>query len=111
MNNKQKIFLAIDNEKLINELIALIDKNKYSLASYNSEIECIENLHKNPDILLIDYHLNNNTDVKEKKSVSVIEKIKENKLSTKVFMFSEKGSAKTYINIISKIFYSFAYRL
>lgn len=100
MTNKIIIFLAIDDDTLISELQPLIDKSKYRIESYNSEIECIQNLDLNPDILLIDYHFNNNLNTKEKNSVTIIEKIKEKKLDTKIFMFSERESAKLYLDII-----------
>ena len=100
MSDKITIFLAIDDDKLLNEIQPLINKDKFRIESYHSEVECIQNLDHKPDYLLIDYHLNNNSDQKEKKSVSVIESIKKLKLKTKIFMFSDRGSVKIYLAMI-----------
>ena len=102
MIDKLIIFLAIEDDQFVTELQLLIDSSKFIIERYKSDTECINNLHLKPDFLLIDYHLSNNLDIKDKRSVSVIEKIKENQLPTKVFMFSEKQSAKMYIKMLNK---------
>lgn len=100
MDDKITIFLAIDDDKLLNEIQPLINIDKFKIESYHSEVECIEHLDLKPEYLIIDYHLNNNSSQKEKNSVSVIESIKKKKLGTKIFMFSDRGSAKIYLNMI-----------
>lgn len=100
MSDKMTIFLAIDDNKLLDEIEPLINKNKFRIESYPSEVECIQHLDLKPEYLLIDYHLNNNSGQKEKNSVTVIESIKEKKLGTKIFMFSDRGTAKIYLDMI-----------
>ena len=102
MSDKQTIFLAIDDDELLTELKSLINLDKYTIKSYKTESECNDNLHLKPDIIFIDFLLNNQKDTKEKRSVEVIEKIKENKLGTRIFMFSDKESAKFYLSILDE---------
>ena len=102
MSDKQTIFLAIDDDELLAELKSLINLDKYTIKSYKTENECNDNLHLKPDVIFIDFLLNNQKDTKEKRSVEVIEKIKENKLGTKIFMFSDKESAKFYLSILDE---------
>ena len=102
MEDKLILFIASDDAELIAELTPLINASKYKIESYTSENECINHLDENPDILLIDYKMNYDLAEKEKKSVEVIEKIKEKKLDTKIFMFSDRESAKIYLSMLEE---------
>jgi len=100
MSEKSIIFLASNDDKLLSELEDLLDKNKYHIESFTSEVDCIKQLDKYPDIILIDYKLNYNAGQKEQNSVEIIENIKQKKLPTRIFMFSNKESARIYVDMI-----------
>lgn len=102
MADKLILFIASDDSELITQLVPLINSDKYKVESYTSETDCISHLDQEPDILLIDYLMSYNVDEKEKKSVEVIEKIKEKKLDTKVYMFSDRESAKMYLSFLNE---------
>ena len=45
MSDKQTIFLALDDDKLLAELKSLINSNKYTIKSYKTENELIRELY------------------------------------------------------------------
>lgn len=57
--NYKNIFIVDDNEMFTQMLSDhLLEKPKFKVSIFNTGEECIENLFKNPDLVILDYYLN-----------------------------------------------------
>ena len=92
MAMEKKIFIVEDDlfySKLLeNDLI----KNEVGLVeTFNSGEDFIKNLHKSPDIVLLDYNLGSML------GIDVLKEIKKINQNTKVIIISSQGSMKTAV--------------
>jgi DNA-binding NtrC family response regulator len=57
-NSKIKLFLVDDDAVFLNSLkIQFLNEADFDIETYNTGELCLENLDKNPDIIILDYHL------------------------------------------------------
>ncbi len=66
MNGKYNIFL-VDDDFIFLEMLkeSLIDNPDYNILPFQTGEECINHMHLNPDVIVLDYYLNSeNTDAK-----------------------------------------------
>lgn len=57
-SNKIRIFLVDDDVLFLKSLeLEFIEKNNYEVFTFNTGEACIEALHLDPDIIVLDYHL------------------------------------------------------
>jgi DNA-binding NtrC family response regulator len=56
---KIKVFIIDDDDLFLKSLVIQFNQNPiYEVETYPTGELCIENLHKNPDIIILDYYLN-----------------------------------------------------
>ena len=57
-NSKIKLFLVDDDTVFLNSLnIQFLNEADFDIETYNTGELCLENLDKNPDVIILDYHL------------------------------------------------------
>lgn len=57
-NSKIKLFLVDDDAVFLNSLkIQFLNEADFDIETYNTGELCLENLDKNPDVIILDYHL------------------------------------------------------
>jgi len=92
MSNRKLIFI-VDDDPFINTLVVKrLTSEEYKVEAFESGEDCIEAMHRNPDLVILDYLF-----VREEREfmngMQVFDKIKELKPNTPVIMLSgqEKG--------------------
>jgi two-component system OmpR family response regulator len=91
--NEQKLIFIVDDDPFINMLVVKrFTSDGYRLEAFAYGEECINSLHKNPDLIILDYYFVNN-EHKVMNGMEVFDKIKELKPEIPVIMLSgqEKG--------------------
>lgn len=70
---KTKIFL-VEDELIFQEMLSrfLVEKFGYQVETFSTGQECIQNLYKNPDIVLLDYNLLDQTGLEILKEIKSI---------------------------------------
>jgi len=83
-----KLIFFVDDEPMFINLLEYTFKcrNGYSVETFLNGEDCIEHLYKNPDLVVIDFFLNN--DITKLTSVDVVKTIKKNHPATKVIFLS-----------------------
>ena len=57
--NKIKLFLVDDDEVLLKALeIQFMHHSDFDIETFETGEECLKNLNKNPDVIILDYYLN-----------------------------------------------------
>ena len=80
-NQKPKVFI-VDDEALLSEMLTdylLNDHPNYEITSFLTGEECLKRIFENPDIVILDYHLNS----KEKEASNGMEILKDIKRHNK----------------------------
>ena len=58
-SKKIKVFIVDDDDLFLKTIVIQFNQNPiYEVETYPTGELCIENLHKNPDIIILDYYLN-----------------------------------------------------
>jgi CheY-like chemotaxis protein len=101
MSQKQ-IFVVDDNEmfaQMLHDHLSEIPKYKVSI--FNTGEECIKNLHLGPNLIILDYHLN---DVFKEAAngLEILESIKKESPQTHVIMLSSQEKYTVAAQTISK---------
>ena len=87
-NDKIKLFLVDDDALFLKMLeIEFLDTADFVIETYASGELCIENLDKNPDLIILDYHLNG-IDANAMNGLETLDKIKEFDTTIPVVMLS-----------------------
>lgn len=75
-DEKIKIFL-VDDDKIYLKLleIELLSQGDFDIATYATGESCIENLHRTPDVIVLDYHLDG-IDKTAMNGIETLDKIK-----------------------------------
>jgi len=91
--NNQKLIFVVDDDPIITMLVVKrFTSEGYNLEAFKYGEDCLKALHKNPDLIILDYFfVNNDADVMN--GMEVFDKIKELKPDAQVIMLSgqEKG--------------------
>lgn len=87
-DNKRYIFL-VDDEPIQNEMLKdyLSERFLYNLKVYDNGEAALKDMHLNPEIVVLDYHLNSH-DSNAKNGVEILKAIKDKHPSTQVIMLS-----------------------
>lgn len=104
IKEKTKIFI-VDDEPLLSEMLTdyLQEQNQgYRVKSFPTGEDCLKSLHKNPDAIVLDYHLNS----KEKDASNGIDILKEIKKQNKALPVIMLSSQKSYATATQTIMYS-----
>ncbi|WP_396192241.1 response regulator [Flavobacterium sp.] len=87
-NDKKKLFLVDDDALFLKMLeIEFLDTADFVIETYASGELCIENLDKNPDLIILDYHLDG-IDANAMNGLETLDKIKEFDTTIPVVMLS-----------------------
>lgn len=96
--NKRYIFL-VDDEPIQNEMLKdyLAERFLYNIKTYESGEEALKHMDLNPEIIVLDYHLNaHKPDAKN--GVDILKKIKEKYPETQVVMLSGQDKIEVAID-------------
>lgn len=98
MKNKIKIFLVDDDEVYLRLLeIQFLEQSQYEIESFTSGEQCIKNLSKEPDLIILDYLLNS-VDKDAMNGIKVLDKIKANNPHIPVVILSGQDQIDVAIN-------------
>jgi DNA-binding NarL/FixJ family response regulator len=102
-NNHPTIFI-VDDEPLLSEMLTdyLKEQNEgFNIQSFPTGEACLQSLHENPDIIILDYYLNS----KEKDAANGIDILKEIKKHNKTLPVIMLSSQKSYGTASQTIMY------
>lgn len=100
--NKKNIFVVDDSEMFSNMLRDHLSENPgYNVTVYSTGEECLKNLYLNPDIIILDFYLN---DVYKEAAdgLAILEQIKKQKSPAHVIMLSSQERYVIAAQTISK---------
>ena len=103
INNHPTVFI-VDDEPLLSEMLADYLKEQYSgftIATFPTGEACLQNLHLQPSIVVLDYYLNS----KEKDAANGIDILKEIKSRNKALPVIMLSSQKSYGTATQTILY------
>lgn len=96
--NKIKIFLVDDDALYLKSLeIEFLEQADFIIETYATGELCIKNLSRNPDIIILDYHLDG-IDKKAMNGMETLDKIKESNVDIPVIMLSSQDKIDVAIN-------------
>jgi two-component system, OmpR family, response regulator len=97
-NNKIKIFLVDDDIVFLKSLeIEFLEHTDFDIETYITGELCIENLAHNPDVIILDYHLDG-IDKTAMNGIETLDKIKNYDASISVVMLSSQDKIEVAIN-------------
>jgi two-component system OmpR family response regulator len=100
--SQKHIFVVDDNDMFATMLKDHLSKNPgYKISLFNTGEDCLKNLHQNPDLILLDYHLN---DVFKDAAngLAILEEIKSQKSPAHVIVMSSQTRYGIAAQTISK---------
>lgn len=96
-NDKIKLFLVDDDALFLKMLeIEFLDTADFVIETYASGELCIENLDKNPDLIILDYHLDG-IDADAMNGLETLDKIKEFDTTIPVVMLSAQDKIEVAV--------------
>ena len=89
MEKSGKLIFIVDDDKIILHLMEYVlqGKNGYNINSFLSGEECLQNMHLNPDLVVLDYILNT-FDKQAMDGIETLIKLKENNRDLPVIILS-----------------------
>ena len=101
---KGPYIFIVDDDPIYRELIKYeLEENNYSkIETYSVGKQCIENLHKMPDIILLDYCLDETMD-----GMEVLRKIKAHNPDIQVIMLSSQDKLKVAVDSMKRGVYDY----
>ena len=104
MNNTNPTIFIVDDEPLLTEMLSDYLKEQYAgftIKSFPTGEACLQSLHENPDVVVLDYYLNS----KEKNAANGIDILKEIKKQNKALPVIMLSSQKSYGTASQTIMY------
>jgi DNA-binding NtrC family response regulator len=96
--NKIKIFLVDDDALYLKSLeIELLEHADFSIETYATGELCVKNLAVNPDIIILDYHLDG-IDATAMNGLETLDKIKQSNADIPVIMLSSQDKIEVAVN-------------
>lgn len=96
--NKIKIFLVDDDALYLKSLeIELLEHADFSIETYATGELCVKNLGVNPDIIILDYHLDG-IDETAMNGLETLDKIKQSNADIPVIMLSSQDKIEVAVN-------------
>lgn len=96
--NKIKIFLVDDDALYLKSLeIEFLEHADFIIETYATGEHCLNNLSRNPDIIILDYHLDG-IDKTAMNGLETLDKIKESNTDIPVIMLSSQDKIEVAIN-------------
>jgi CheY-like chemotaxis protein len=101
--NKEKLIFVVDDDPIINRLvIKRFSGNGFRLDSFENGEDCLKALHKNPDLVILDYFFLDNADKKPMNGMEVLDKLKEVKPNLPVIMLSGQEKGEVVLELARK---------
>lgn len=96
MQKDDRLIFMVDDDKVILNLLEYVfqGKNDYKIITFPTGEECIENLHRKPDLVVLDYILNEG-DKGALNGLQTLKKIVEKDSSLPVIILSGQTDAQT----------------
>jgi len=104
MNKKTPTIFIVDDEPLLSEMLTDYLKDKYpgfNIISFPTGEACLKSFYKQPDAVVLDYHLNS----KEKDAANGIDILKEIKKQNKAIPIIMLSSQESYGIAVKTIMY------
>lgn len=104
MNNTHPLIFIVDDEPLLSEMLSDYLTQQYAgfnIQSFPTGEACLQNLHENPDAIVLDYYLNS----KEKDAANGIDILREIKKQNKALPVIMLSSQKSYATASKTIMY------
>ena len=96
------IFIVDDDEMLTTMLSDHLSQNEnFKISAFQTGEDCIENLHQQPDVIILDYYLNS-VDPDAEDGLSILEKIKKQDKQAFVIFLSAQNNYSTALQSIAK---------
>jgi two-component system OmpR family response regulator len=88
MSDKHTILL-VDDDFIFLEMLkeSLVDEDKYNIVGFQSGEECLNHLHLNPEVIVLDYFLNSENP-NAKNGLDILKEIKKRDSKVKVIILS-----------------------
>jgi len=98
MENKIKIFLVDDDAFFLKSLeIEFLEHADFSIETFTTGEICVANLSTNPDVVILDYHLDG-IDKNAMNGIETLDKIKEYNKDIPVVMLSSQDKIEVAVN-------------
>jgi two-component system OmpR family response regulator len=96
--NRIKIFLVDDDKVFLKSLeIEFLQSADFNIETYSTGEQCLENISHNPDVIILDYHLDG-IDKDAMNGLQVLEKVKLSHPDIPVIMLSSQDKIDVAIN-------------
>ena len=96
--NKMKLFLVDDDALFLKSLeIQFLNHANFEIETFATGELCIENLHKNPDIIILDYHLDG-IDKSAMNGLKTLDKIKIFNIEIPVIILSSQDKIEVAVS-------------
>ena len=97
---KIRIFLVDDDAVFLKSLeIQFLDHADFIIEKFPTGERCVEKLYHNPDVIILDYHLDG-TDTSAMNGIEVLDKIKAFNSDIRVVMLSSQDKIEVAINCL-----------
>lgn len=95
-NTRNPLFFVVIESSIYNNLVVgyLKSKKYKNIKSFNSGTECINNLHLNPDIIILGYDMN------EMNGLEIMKTVNDKKSGIEYFFLSGQNNIETAVNLI-----------
>jgi two-component system, OmpR family, response regulator len=95
---KRKLFLVDDDALFLKTLeIQFLEMGNFDVETFSTGERCLENLHKNPDVVILDYHLDG-VDPTAMNGLKTLDKIKEINSSIPVIVLSSQDKIEVAVS-------------
>src|SRR6187401_3392506 len=98
MNKGIKLFLVDDDALFLKSLeIEFLQHTDFAVETFSSGEKCLENMSKNPDVIILDYHLDG-IDKTAMNGIETLDKIKTSNPDIPVVLLSSQDKIEVAIN-------------
>jgi two-component system, OmpR family, response regulator len=95
---KRKLFLVDDDALFLKTLeIQFLETGNFDVETFPTGEQCLENLHKNPALVILDYHLDG-IDPTAMNGIKTLDKIKETDHTIPVIMLSSQDKIEVAVS-------------
>jgi CheY-like chemotaxis protein len=101
--NKEKLIFVVDDDPFISRLVTKrFSTEGYRLDTFESGEDCLDALHKNPDLIILDYFFLDKTDHKAMNGMEVLDMIRKKKPQLPVIMLSGQEKGEVVLELARK---------
>lgn len=103
MGKHQKKIFVVDDDSIIREMLCdkLRNNPSYEVTPFSTGEECMRNLHQSPDVVVLDFHLNN-VYRDASNGLQILEQIKKFDKAIAVIMLSSQEKYGIALQTVSK---------